>query len=245
MLRGMRKASTNWLGKLVMGAVVGLLVVSFAIWGIGDIFRGFGRSTVAKVGGTEITIDQFRQLYNDRLQQLGRQFGRPITLGAGARLGLRPPDRSASSSPRSCSTSTRASCGSASPTPRSRAASGRPDLPGTDRPVRPRTLRAAHPRRPATPRRASSPSSAAACCAASSATRWSAAPIVPKASVEAANRYQNEQRSIEYVLFDRAQAGEIPAPTPEVLAKYYDERKTLFRAPEYRKIVVISLLPAE
>ena len=61
-----------------MAVVIGLLAVSFAVWGIGDIFRGFGRSTLAKIGGTEITIEQFRQLYNDRLQQLGRQFGRPI-----------------------------------------------------------------------------------------------------------------------------------------------------------------------
>ena len=50
MLRGLRKASSNWLGKAVMAAVVGFLVISFAIWGIGDIFRGFGRSTVAKIG---------------------------------------------------------------------------------------------------------------------------------------------------------------------------------------------------
>src|ERR1700719_2602880 len=80
MLRGLRKASSNWLGKAVMAAVVGFLVISFAIWGIGDIFRGFGRSTVAKIGRTEITIEQFRQIYNDRLQQLGRQHGKPITL---------------------------------------------------------------------------------------------------------------------------------------------------------------------
>ena len=79
MLRGIRKASSNWLGRAVMGVVLGLIAVSFAIWGIGDIFRGFGRSTVAKIGSTEITIDQFRQLYNDRLQQLSRQIGRPIT----------------------------------------------------------------------------------------------------------------------------------------------------------------------
>src|SRR4051794_7455355 len=67
MLRGIRKASANWLGKLVMALVVGFLVISFAIWGIGDIFRGFGRSTVAKIGATEVTIEQFRRLYNDRL----------------------------------------------------------------------------------------------------------------------------------------------------------------------------------
>ena len=67
----------------------------------------------------------------------------------------------------------------------------------------------------------------------------------PKALVEAANRYQNEQRSIEYVLLDRAQAGEIPTPPPDVLAKYFEERKILFRAPEYRKLVIVSLIPSE
>jgi peptidyl-prolyl cis-trans isomerase D len=67
----------------------------------------------------------------------------------------------------------------------------------------------------------------------------------PKPLVEAMNRYQNEQRSIEYVLLDRAQAGDIPAPSPEELAKYFDERKILFRAPEYRKLVVVSLIPSE
>src|SRR3954471_15194954 len=79
MLRGMRKASSNWLGRIVMAVVLGLIAVSFAIWGIGDIFRGFGRSTVAKIGSTEITVDRFRQIYNDRLQHLGRQLGRPVT----------------------------------------------------------------------------------------------------------------------------------------------------------------------
>src|SRR5262249_57907099 len=67
----------------------------------------------------------------------------------------------------------------------------------------------------------------------------------PKALVEAINRYDNEQRSIEYVLLDRALAGDIPAPPPEVLAKYFDERKIMFRTPEYRKLVVISLIPSE
>src|SRR5437667_293920 len=79
MLRGIRKASANWLGRAVMAVVLGLIAISFAIWGIGDIFRGFGRSTVAKIGSTEITVDQFRQIYNDRLQQLSRELGRPIS----------------------------------------------------------------------------------------------------------------------------------------------------------------------
>ena len=88
MLRGLRNASSNWLGKAVMAAVVGFLVISFAIWGIGDIFRGFGRSTVAKIGRTEITVEQFRTLYNDRLQQYSRQAGRAIGPEQARQLGL-------------------------------------------------------------------------------------------------------------------------------------------------------------
>jgi len=79
MLRGIHNVTSTWLGKAVMATVMGLLVVSFAVWGIGDIFRGFGRNAVAKIGDTEISIEQFRQYYTDRLQQLGRQLGRAIT----------------------------------------------------------------------------------------------------------------------------------------------------------------------
>src|SRR5262245_2229815 len=88
MLRGLRTATSNWLGKSIMFAVVAVLVVSFAIWGIGDIFRGFGRSTLAKIGRTEITIDQFRSLYNERLQALARQLGRPMSLEQARALGF-------------------------------------------------------------------------------------------------------------------------------------------------------------
>ena len=48
MLRNIHKASSTWLGKGIMAAVMGILVVSFAIWGIADIFRGgFGQNDVA------------------------------------------------------------------------------------------------------------------------------------------------------------------------------------------------------
>src|SRR5215469_8243731 len=88
MLRGLRKASSNWLGKTIMAVVMGALIVSFGIWGIADIFRGFGQSTLAQVGHTEISTNEFRQIYTDRLQQLGRQFGRPLTADQAHAFGL-------------------------------------------------------------------------------------------------------------------------------------------------------------
>src|SRR5476651_2391304 len=88
MLRGMRKASSNWLGKTIMAVVMGVLIISFGVWGIADIFRGFGQSTLAKIGQTEISTNEFRQLYTDRLQQLGRQFGRPLSMDQARAFGL-------------------------------------------------------------------------------------------------------------------------------------------------------------
>ena len=88
MLRGIRKASANWLGRAVMGVVLGLLALSFAVWGINDIFHGYGRSSLAKIGGTEISVEQFRQNYNQRLQQVGRQLGRPLTPEQASAFGL-------------------------------------------------------------------------------------------------------------------------------------------------------------
>src|SRR6201996_5593359 len=88
MLRGMRKVSSNWIGKTIMSVVMGVLIISFGVWGIADIFRGFGQSTLATVGRTDISTDQFRQLYTDRLQQLGRQFGRPLTMDQARAFGI-------------------------------------------------------------------------------------------------------------------------------------------------------------
>src|ERR1700745_966510 len=88
MLRGLRKASSNWVGKTIMAVGMGVLIISFGVWGIADIFRGFGQSTLAKIGHTEISTEQFRQLYTDRLQQIGRQFGRPLTMDQARAFGL-------------------------------------------------------------------------------------------------------------------------------------------------------------
>ena len=77
-----------WLGSFPVLSVVGFLVISFAIWGIGDIFRGFGLSSLAKVGSTEISVEQFRRAYNDKLQDLGRRMRRPITAEQARALGL-------------------------------------------------------------------------------------------------------------------------------------------------------------
>jgi peptidyl-prolyl cis-trans isomerase D len=244
MLRGLRKASSNWLGKVVMAAVVGFLVISFAIWGIGDIFRGFGRSTVAKIGRTEITVEQFRTLYNERLAQFSRQLGRPISMEQARAMGL---DRlvigqivseivlDETARKLGLNLSDAEVAKKITTEPAFAGSNGQFDRFRFEEMIRHNGYTEA--RFVAEERRR--------LIRRELAGTITAGMTAPKALIEAANRYQNEQRSIEYLLLDRALAGEVPSPPPEVLAKYFEDRKNLFRAPEYRKLVIVSLIPIE
>ena len=244
MLRGIHKASSTWLGKGVMAVVMGVLAVSFAIWGIGDIFRGFGRNAVATIGGTEISIEQFRQFYNDRLQQLGRQVGRPITPDEARARGL---DRQllaqlvAETTIDEQAKQLRLGVDNAEITkritadPSFRGANGQFDRQRFEQIIRQAGFtegRFIEEQRRSMLRR-------------QLAQSITGDLKVPATALAALNQYQSEKRQIEYIALGAGQAGDVTAPTPEVLSKYFDERKTLFRAPEYRNITLLSLAPSE
>jgi peptidyl-prolyl cis-trans isomerase D len=244
MLRGIHRASANWLGRIVMGVLLGLIAISFGIWGIGDIFRGFGQSTVAKVGGTEIRVDQFRQTYQERLQQISRRVGRPVTAEQARALGI---DRQVlaqviaetvldeRAKTLGLGIADAEVARRVMEDPNFRGLSGQFDRSRFEFLIR--QIGYTEARFLAEQRRSQLRQQLVGTVSGEFA--------VPRTALDAVNRYQHEQRTIEYVLFDRAQAGEIPAPTPELLAKYFEERKVLFRAPEYRKVLLLALTPAE
>jgi peptidyl-prolyl cis-trans isomerase D len=68
---------------------------------------------------------------------------------------------------------------------------------------------------------------------------------VPKTVADAMHRYESEQRAIDYLALNASQAGEISAPTPEALSDYFEKNKNSFRAPEYRKLAVLSVSPED
>ena len=85
-------------------------------------------------------------------------------------------------------------------------------------------------------------SSARSCCAGRS-RRASAGDVrAPATALEAINHIRNEKRNVDYSRFGPAQAGDVAAPTPNSSRKYFEERKALFRAPEYRKITVLTFV---
>jgi peptidyl-prolyl cis-trans isomerase D len=238
----MRKASSNWLGKTVMSVMFGVLIISFGVWGIADIFKGFGQSSLAKIGNTEITTEQFRNLFTDRVQQIGRRFGRPLTMEQARNFGLdRQVLQDVISDAALDETARRMGLGQ-SDADIVRAIQNDPSFKGLDGKFE-------HERFVQTIRQAGYTEQRYIAEQRKTATRRQITGTIvaglepPKTQVEALVRFQNEQRSASYVKLTAAQAGTIDAPSPETLATYFEERKQLFRAPEYRKIAVLTLTP--
>jgi peptidyl-prolyl cis-trans isomerase D len=244
MLRGLRKASSNWVGKSILAVVVAFLIGSFAIWGIGDIFRGFGLATAAKIGRTEITTEQFRQIYNEKLQEIGRQLGRPLTAEQIRGLGFDRQILAQLTSDVALDERARALRLNLSDAEIARRITTLPDFQTPAGAFDAARFREAIRQAGFTEQRFVAEQRRTSVRSQLSGTVMGG-PLVPRAAIEAMDRYQNEQRSAEYILLGHAQAGDVPPPTPEALAQYFDQRKILFRAPEYRKVQVLALIPSD
>jgi len=85
---------------LVMGALMTMLIISFALWGIGDMLKVGGRNTeVAHVGGTHIplygwlggtsvSVEEVRDRFNRQIEQIQRQTGQRPETEQAMRYGL-------------------------------------------------------------------------------------------------------------------------------------------------------------
>jgi peptidyl-prolyl cis-trans isomerase D len=244
MLRGIRNASKTRVGRVLMAAVMTLLAGIFGLWGINDIFHGFGRSTVAEIGGTDIGIQQFQQAYNDQLQKLGQQLGRPIT----------PEQANAYGVPRQVLSEMIAQAGLDERAHRMRLAMSDNEIARriTSNPQF-QTPQGQFDRERFQDALQSAGFTEQRFVAEQRGVMLRQQIIdsisgdiaVPKTWLEAVDQFQRQQRSVDYVELGAAQAGDIPQPTDEELSKYFDERKIMFRAPEYRKIVTVTATPEQ
>jgi peptidyl-prolyl cis-trans isomerase D len=244
MLRGLRKASASWLGKIIMGAVVSVLVLAFGIWGIGDIFRGFGVSTVATVGRTQISVEQFKNRYNEQLQQLSRRAGRQITPDQARAFGFEQQvlsrivtDMALDERARQLrlGLSNDEIVKQITTNPAFKGANGQFDQMTFLQRIRDAGY--TEPRFVAEMRQ--------------DAVRRQIVDAVgsgltpPKVAAELIDNYRGEERSIDYVQFDGSKVGEVAAPTPEQLKEYFEAHKFAFRAPEYRTIQLLTASQAD
>ncbi|MFC1858297.1 SurA N-terminal domain-containing protein [Thermodesulfobacteriota bacterium] len=70
MLRLMRDHATSWMIKFLLGAIV----IVFVFWGVGS-YRSQRMNVLAQVNGDKITVEEYREAYNNILEQLRRNYG--------------------------------------------------------------------------------------------------------------------------------------------------------------------------
>ena len=227
-----------------MAVVMGILIVSFGIWGIADIFRGFGQTTLAKVGHTEISTNEFRQIFTDRLQQMGRQFGRPLTMEQARAFGFDRQVLQQIIAEAALDEEARRLGLGVSDAEIMRGIYTDPLFKGVGGGFDPQRFQSivrqmgyTEPRYLADRRKIA--------LRRQIVDTMTAGLQPSKTLLEALSRFQNEQRSIEYIKLGAAQAGTIDPPSPETLAAYFDDHKAQFRAPEYRKIAFVAITPED
>ena len=244
MLTQMRALSQNLIGRAIMGLVLGFIILSFAVWGIGDRFTNFDAGRLATVGTTQITVDQYRSAYQTQLQQMQQKAKRGITNEEARRIGLDRQvlsrlltdtilDQEAAKLGLAVSNDSIAKMivdddlfkGADGHFDKQRFAMLMANNNMTEQSYvkdeRGLILRQD----------------------VSDAVVGGIEP--PKAMGEAIHRYQSEVRDFDFFILPAVAAGAIPTPSPAELTKYYADRPSAFVAPEFRKLVVLSIVPVD
>jgi peptidyl-prolyl cis-trans isomerase D len=243
MLKSMRDSAQGWLGRVVMAILMSLIILSFAIWGIGDIFRGFGENNLAQVGRIEIGADTFRNAYQTELQRQQRMERRNITNEEAHQYGL---DRQVLSRlvgeaalddqvhGLGLAVSEESIRKAIMKDGNFKGMTGQFDRQNFDAFLRDegfteksyvRQQRGVQTRHEII-------------------DSLTSGLQLPKALLEAMHRFQTETRSVDYILIPTAAAGALPAPSQGELKRFFQENQTLYGIPEYRGLVILTVTPA-
>ena len=228
MLDRMRQGAKGWVSKILMI----LLVLSFAVWGIGG-FEGYGAGTVAKVGDEEITVPEFARVYQ-QFQQSAQSSGQQVNpqqvlsqLLLNAALDDEARAYNLGISDRRVAQEIAANQTFHGPAG------------GFDRARFDALLQNAGIRRDDFVRDMRQQS-----VREQIVTSVAAGVAVPQPLVEALYRFQNEERTISFLVVDEAAIEPVGTPDEATLQAYFDANKERFRAPEYRKLGLLTLDPA-
>jgi peptidyl-prolyl cis-trans isomerase D len=244
MLEGIRVVTRNWIGRAIMTLVMGVLIVSFAIWGIGDMLRNAGSAKVGSVGGVAIPAERVRQAYQDEINRLQRQAGRVVTNEQARALGIdrQVVERIVSEmaldqkiAAMGLAISDDAIRTAIFDDPSFKDATG-----AFNRGMFQAALRDAgltedgfvREQRAIYLRREIGQAVAGDVKA-------------PQPLLGAIQRYQLEARTVDVATLASNAAGEIADPSAEQLQAWFDQRKTNYRAPAYRKVAILTLRPGD
>ena len=240
MLDALRNSAKSWVAK----ALLGLLVLSFGVWGIsGTIFQGIG-DTVVSVGDTRVTPIEYRLAYDRQIAVLSRNFGTRLTSEQARALGLQNQVLGQVVSNAALDEqSRRMNLGLSegrladiiAEDPAFRSINGR-----FDRNVFANLLR-----------NVGMSEEYYIVSQQSAAIRSQIVEAVadgyeaPQTVMRALHEFNNEARSFDYIVLNADAVDSVADPTGEELKTYFNANVATYRAPEYRKIAYVRLLASD
>lgn len=242
MLTGMRKAGQSKVGKVVVTVLFGFLILSFGIWGVGDMVRTAGHLTVATVGSREIGAQAFRDAYQNELQQLNRRARRTVTGEEARAFGvprqvlsrmLTEATLDQDAKELGLAMSDGAIAQAILTDPAFQGAGGQFDRNRFNDLIRQNGFT----------EKGFVAAQRNVYLRQQIAQTIGGEMPVPVALRDAVNRFQNETRSADTLALGPALAGEIATPDQAALQTFFDERKASFRAPDFRKVAIMALRP--
>ena len=234
----LRKGAGRAFGMVLMG----MLVISFAIWGIADIFRGYGSQTLIKVGNTEITPQEYSRAQRDVLRVMSSDAGRSLSLQEAREAGLEnrvlerliggaAVDTHAKSL--RLGISDEALLQGIMKDPAFQDSTGNFNSLALQQALRNMDMSEqgylASERERNLRRQLLS--------------TVGRTPTASQVFLNALNNYNNETRSLRYVIIRATAAGTVPEPTDEDLKRFYDNHQAKFTQPEFRKFGVLAVTP--
>ncbi len=243
MLERLRVASQNWIGRTVMGLVMGVIVISFAIWGIGDVFRGFSSQRLVKIGAGEVSVEAFRSTYQNELRRLQQKLRRGITNEEARRAGLDQQVLDRLITDVALDQRTHSLGLSISDDETQRLLKAEKVFQGVNGQFDPERFKQII-RDAGFTERTFLVDQKGAYLRKEVTDSVTAGLEPPRVMLEAIHRFRNETRAVDTILLPASAAGAIAAPSEEEIKKYYTQREATFRAKEYRKLTVLAATPA-
>lgn len=229
---------------IIVQLLLGLLIISFAMWGIADQFVSRGQGPLARVGKTEITSDQFQQALQIEISNLSRQFGQRLTVEQARAIGIDQRVLSRLVGTAAIDTHARELGLYLSDAAIAEAIRQDPAFTGGggafNRDYFTEVLRqnGLNEQRYFAERRSEE--------VRQQLTETLTTGNVPSNFlIDTIHRYRGETRTIASITLDPAVSGKVEEPDEVKLKAYYEQNKRQFVAPEYRKIPLILLTDAE
>jgi peptidyl-prolyl cis-trans isomerase D len=217
--------------------LLGMLVFSFGIWGIADIFRGYGSQSLIRVGDTEISAQDYARAQHDALRGMSGEAGRSLSLQEARDMGLesRVLERLiGGAAVDNHAQDLGLGISEAAVLDEVKRDPAFKDPTGNFSPIALqqalRTLGVSEQGYLASQRERDLRRQLIGTVGTAS--------TAPQVLLDALVRYNDETRSLRYVLVPLSAAGSASEPSDEDLKRYYDNHQAKFTQPEYRKVGV-------